>query len=258
MVTYGQKSQERRTPSGKASRQGTALVTGAGGAVGGSVVRGLIRQGWRVLAIVRSYTDAKELNSIHDVEAFTLDLSSSEDLLAWSRELNDRERAGIDLVVHAAAVAIVGRADHATAEDWGTVLKTNVVAPSLLTAGLLPAIRSVKGTVVFINSGAGERAVENHSIYAASKHALRGYADTLRLEEASNGVRVSTIYPGQINTKMLQAINDRLGVEFVPQAYIDPQTVADAVLWIARSGEDVQITNVDLRPRQEVSAAFIV
>ncbi|MFT8705409.1 SDR family oxidoreductase [Bifidobacterium aquikefiricola] len=242
--------------AGDSARQKTAVVTGAGGSVGSSVVRSLVQQGWRVLAVVRAYDDAKQLNAIHDVEAFTLDLLQTDDLLSWAQELSARESSGIDLLVHVAAIAVVGKAAQATADDWDSVLKTNIIAPSLLTAGLLPSIRTVKGTVIFINSGAGERAVANHSIYAASKHALRGYADTLRLEESSNGVRVSTVYPGQINTKMLHAINARLGIEFVPQDYIDPQTVANAVIWIAQSGDDVQVTNVDLRPRQEIAAAF--
>jgi NADP-dependent 3-hydroxy acid dehydrogenase YdfG len=47
-------------------------------------------------------------------------------------------------------------------------------------------------------------------------------------------------------------------VHFIPQDYIDPQTVADAVLWVANATPDVHISNVDLRPRQEVSAKFNV
>lgn len=239
-------------------RQKTAVVTGAGGGVGGNVVRSLLQQGWKVLAVVRSYEDAAQLNALEGVEAFKLDLLHSNEILPWAGELALRESEGIDLLVHAAAAASVGRAEQTTVEDWESLLRTNVIAPALLTAGLLPVIRSVRGTVVFINSGAGERAVANHSVYAASKHALRGYADTLRLEEAGNGVRVSTIYPGQINTKMLRSIDTHLGVEFTPEAYIDPGTVANAVLWIAEASPDVHITNVDLRPREEVSAKFNV
>ncbi|MCH4161172.1 MAG: SDR family oxidoreductase [Bifidobacterium sp.] len=238
--------------------QKTALVTGAGGGVGGKLVRSLVAQGWKVLAVVRSYEDAAELNAIDGIEAFKLDLLHTDALLAWASELALREQDGIDLLVHAAATATVGKADQATATDWQHVLSTNVTAPALLTAGLLPVIRQVKGTIVFINSGAGERAVANHSIYAASKHALRGYADTLRLEESEHQVRVSTVYPGQINTKMLRAIDNHLGVAFTPESYIDPQTVANTVIWIAQATPDVHITNVDLRPRQELSAKFNV
>jgi NADP-dependent 3-hydroxy acid dehydrogenase YdfG len=239
-------------------QQRTALVTGAGGGVGGKLVRSLQQQGWKVLAVVRSYEDAAELNAFEGIEAFTLDLLHTDAILTWAKELALRESDGIDLLVHAAATAVVGRADRATSQDWQQVLDTNVTAPALLTAGLLPVIRQVKGSIVFINSGAGERAVANHAVYAASKHALRGYADTLRLEESEHQVRVSTVYPGQINTKMLRAIDTHLGVDYTPESYIDPQTVADAVIWIAQATPDVHITNVDLRPRQELSAKFNV
>jgi NADP-dependent 3-hydroxy acid dehydrogenase YdfG len=241
-----------------AAHKNTALVTGAGGGVGGKLVRSLVKHGFKVLAVVRSYEDAAELNAIDGIEAFKLDLLHTDALLTWARELALREEEGIDLLVHAAATAVVGKAEQSTAEDWRQVLDTNVIAPALLTAGLLPVIRKVKGTIVFVNSGAGERAVPNHSVYAASKHALRGYADTLRLEESGHGVRVGTVYPGQINTKMLREIDTHLGVDFTPESYIDPQTVANAIIWIAQASPDVHITNVDLRPRQEVSAKFNV
>ncbi|MCI1664595.1 MAG: hypothetical protein LKI23_06585 [Bifidobacterium crudilactis] len=57
---------------------------------------------------------------------------------------------------------------------------------------------------------------------------------------------------------MLREIDTHLGVDFTPESYIDPQTVANAIIWIAQASPDVHITNVDLRPRQEVSAKFNV
>jgi NADP-dependent 3-hydroxy acid dehydrogenase YdfG len=240
------------------ARQRTAVVTGAGGGVGGRLVRSLAAQGWNVIAIVRSQAHADELDGIEGISALTLDLLDSDAIADAAHEIVERFDSRLDLLVHAAAVAAVGPAAQADVNDWNTVLGTNLVAPALLTGSLIQAVREAQGTVVFINSGAGERAVGNHAVYAASKHGLRGYADTLRLEESVYRVRVSTIYPGQIATKMLEGIDRTLGVQFVPQDYIDPQTVADAVLWVANATPDVHISNVDLRPRQEVSAKFNV
>ena len=242
----------------KDKRQRKALVTGAGGGVGGALVRTLAKQGWHVYAVVRSYEDAQELNRINGIEAFRLDLDEAKHVVDWAAELLRGKTDELDLVVHAAAVAVVGPAAKASIEDWQTTLATNVTAPALLTGGVLPAVRKAKGTIVFINSGAGERAVKDHAVYAASKHALRGYANTLRLEESGSGVRVTTVYPGQIATKMLAGIDRQLGVEFVPEDYIAPQTVADAIVWVANATPDVHISNIDLRPRQEVSAKFNV
>lgn len=238
--------------------QRVAVVTGAAGGVGGRLVRSLAADGWKVFAVARSADQVAELNAIDGVEANVLDLLDSENLTAWAESLVEREAPRIDLVAHVAAVAPVGPAANSDASTWERTLKTNVEAPALLNAGLLPAVRKTQGTIVFVNSGAGERAVVNHAVYAASKHALRGYANTLRIEEAPNRVRVSTVYPGQINTKMLRGIDETLDVEFKPEDYIDPQTVADTIIWIANAPADAHLTNVDLRPRQEVSAKFNV
>lgn len=239
-------------------RTRVAVVTGAAGGVGGRLVRSLAAQGWKVFAVVRTSEQADELNAIEGIDARTLDLLDSASLTAWARDLVEHDAPAIDLVAHVAAVAPVGPASHSGAQTWERTLKTNVEAPALLNVGLLPAVRKVQGTMVFVNSGAGERAVVNHAVYAASKHALRGYANTLRIEESPNRIRVSTVYPGQVNTKMLRGIDETLGVEFKPEDYIDPQTVADTIIWIANAPADAHLTNVDLRPRQEVSAKFNV
>lgn len=240
------------------SEQRVAVVTGAAGGVGGKLVRSLAATGWKVFAVARDAGQVDELNAIDGVEAYVLDLLDSANLTAWAEALVEDKAPCIDLVAHVAAVAPVGPAAGSDAQTWTRTLKTNVEAPALLNAGLLPAVRKAQGTIVFVNSGAGERAVVNHAVYAASKHALRGYANTLRIEESPNRVRVSTVYPGQVNTKMLRGIDETLDVEFRPEDYIDPQTVADTIIWIANAPADAHLTNVDLRPRQEVSAKFNV
>lgn len=246
------------TDDARAAR--TAIVTGAAGGVGSRIVQRLAEHGWRVIAITRTNEDAQRMASLAGVDALYANLADVGALAVWVQdELLARfplER--LDLLVHAAATAHVGPAADADAGTWQRVLHTNVIAPAVLTGALLPQVRAAKGTIVFINSGAGERAVRNHAVYASSKHALRGYANTLRLEESGVGVRVTTIYPGQIATKMLAGIDRALDVPFEPERYIQPQTVADAIVWAAESSPDVQVTNLDLRPRQEVSAQFNV
>ena len=233
----------------------TALVTGAGGGVGGALVRTLAKRGWRVIAIVHAYADAQTLNGIDNIEAFRLDLDNGDHVTKWARELLKDKVDRLDLLAHVAAVGPVGPAAQATDALWTETLAVNVVAPALLTAGLLPALRAAKGTVVFVNSGAGERGVVGHAVYVASKHALRGYADTLRLEETANGVRVSTIYPGPIDTRML--LQDTTLPEGAgPDDFIRPQSVADAIVWLADATGDVHVTNLDLRPREELAAKY--
>lgn len=239
----------------------TAVVTGAARGVGNALVRTLAASGdWHVIAVARKQADVDELNAIDHVEAHLLDLLDADAIEQWGAKISEREapRGGVDLLANVAAVAVVGSVEDTHNDDWDVTLRTNVVAPAVLSRSLLPALRVARGSVVFVNSGAGERPIANHSVYVASKHALRGFAGSLRLEESANGIRVATVYPGQIATKMLRGIDERLGVEFNGEDYIQPQTVAETIIWIANAGPDVHITNIDLRPRREVSAKFNV
>lgn len=228
----------------------TAVVTGASGGVGGALARLLAARGWRVIAPVRSQDALRELNAIDGVEAEPLDLSDGEAVRLWAEGAAQRLDR-LDLLAHVAAVGPTGRAVDADLDLWQATLAVNVIAPATLTAGLIAPIRAARGTIVFVNSGAGTRGVPSHGVYAASKHALRGYADTLRLEESANGVRVSTVAPGPMDTKMLR--NDHTWGDFRHEDVIDPASVAEAIAWVADATPDVQITNIDVRPRRELS-----
>ena len=94
-------------------------------------------------------------------------------------------------------------------EDLTGQLPVNLVAPAELTRALLPGLRAARGTVVFLNSGAGLVAHPEWSAYAASKFGLRAIADSLRAEEAGAGVRVTSVYLGRIATPMHRRCTSR-------------------------------------------------
>ena len=77
-----------------------------------------------------------------------------------------------------------------------------MLAPVTLTRELLPALRRSRGLLITINSGAGFHGVEENTAYCASKFALRGFTDALRLEEKGK-IRVTSIHPGRTDTDML-------------------------------------------------------
>ena len=109
----------------------------------------------------------------------------------------------------------------------------NLVAPALLTRALLPALRAARGTVVFVNSGAGLAAHPQWSAYAASKFGLRALADALRAEEQEHGVRVTTVFPGRTATPMQEKVHAPGGQGVRRRRRgSGPETVADAILHV--------------------------
>ncbi|HEY4018185.1 MAG TPA: SDR family oxidoreductase [Pseudonocardiaceae bacterium] len=220
-----------------------ALVTGASGGIGAAIARAL-GPTHRLLLGGRDRDVLDELAaSLPDAQPFPVDLTDPQSLRAATDGIET-----LDVLVHSAGVVTIAPLHATPVEVWRQTMDVNVIAVAELTRVLLPALRAVRGRVVLINSGAGKRVSPNWGSYGASKFALRGYAEALRVEEEPNGVRVTTIYPGRTATDMQRDVRAAEGGDYDPDAYLRPETVADAVLFALRTPPDGQLTELTLRP----------
>ncbi|MEO5653627.1 MAG: SDR family NAD(P)-dependent oxidoreductase, partial [Marmoricola sp.] len=133
-------------------------------------------------------------------------------------------------------------------EQWRHQLDVNLVAPAELTRRALPALRAARGTVVFVNSGAGLRANPQWAAYAAAKHGLRALADALRAEEAEHGVRVTSVYPGRTATPMQERVHDQEGKDYDAGQWIRPESVAASIVHALDLPRDATIPDLSLSP----------
>jgi short-subunit dehydrogenase len=221
----------------------THLLTGAGSGIGAVLADRLLERGDDLVLVARS--TAHDLRS--DVPGATVlvaDLADADEVAALADQLPDR----LDSVVHAAGVVDLGSVAELSVAVWREQLAVNVVAPALLTRAALPALRTAGGTVVFVNSGAGLSAAPQWAAYAASKHALRALADALRAEEQEHGVRVSSIFLGRTATPMQEKVHAHEGKEYDADDWIDPSTVAGAIIGVLELSVDATVSDVTLRP----------
>jgi short-subunit dehydrogenase len=219
------------------------LVTGAGSGIGRIVAERLLERGDEVWMIARSTERAHDLRSDHPgATVLVADLAFPESV--GSLELPE----SLDSVVHSAGVVRLGPVAELTVEEWAAQLRVNVVSPAALTRVALPALRAARGMVVFVNSGAGLNAHPQWSAYAASKHGLKALADSLRAEEQERGVRVTSVYPGRTATPMQVEVHRQEGKEYDADAWIDPATVAEAILRVLDLTDDATISDLTIRP----------
>ncbi|MEV9639354.1 SDR family NAD(P)-dependent oxidoreductase [Mammaliicoccus sciuri] len=177
------------------------LITGATSGVGFELARRLASvKGMRVMATGRNAKALQELQQV-GVEGFCADLRDAKQL-DW---LVSRIGEVPDVIVYSAGVGRFNFAHEASDEEMAEMLETNVLVPMQLTKRLLPAMMERKsGHLLFIGSQAGKVATPKTSVYAATKHALIGYTNALRMEAAPYHLDVSVIHPGPIDTPFIE------------------------------------------------------
>ncbi|MFF4190690.1 SDR family oxidoreductase [Nonomuraea sp. NPDC001831] len=217
----------------------TALVTGASRGVGEAVARALGPTHHVILGGRDESALAALAAELPDARPWPVELT----------RLTEADVSGVerlDVLVHSAGIALLGRIADQPAANWRTTMELNVVAVAELTRLLLPALRRARGHVVCVNSGAGQRANPDWASYAASKFALRAFADALRLEEPE--LRVTTVYPGRVATDMQRGVRAQEGGAYEPDKYLTPESVARAVLATINAGPDAHLTELTIRP----------
>jgi len=151
------------------------------------------------------------------------------------------EHPEITLLVNNAGVALGGRFDQVTLEEFDWVLAINFRAVVRLTAALLPVLKSHPGAhLVNVSSVFGIFAPPGQAAYAASKFAVRGFSESLRHELTADGVGVTVVHPGGIRTRIAETARTGSGVsqeeiaegkkQFAKLLRIPPETAAAQIV----------------------------
>lgn len=152
----------------------------------------------------------------------------------------------IDTWVNNAGISVYATAEETSPDEAEKVLRTNVLGVIHGVNAVLPYMRQQgSGTIINVGSVESQRALPYQGVYAASKHAVKGYTETLRMEQeaAKSGIRVTLILPAGINTPLFDHARSKLGVKPmpVPPAY-PPEMVAAAILKAAQfSHRDIYV-----------------
>ena len=181
----------------------TILITGCSSGIGHDAARTLhARGGWRVLATCRKPEDAERLRA-EGLESFVLDQSTDEGVAEGVAEALERTGGRMDAVFANGAYALPGYAEDFPRQALREIFETNLFGVHDLVRRLLPPLRaSGDGRVVLNSSVLGFTAMPFRGAYNATKHAMEGLFDTMRLEMRGQPVRVVLIEPGPIRTRI--------------------------------------------------------
>ena len=154
----------------------------------------------------------------------------------------------IDLLVHSAGVISLGELQSASIKGLDWQYRINVRAPYALTQALLPTLKARRGQIVFINSSAGLSARAEVGQYAATKHALKAMADSLREEVNPEGLRVLSVFLGRVATPMQLTVHEWEGKHYKPDRLLQPEDVASIVLCSLSLPKTAEVTDLSIRP----------
>ena len=224
----------------------TALVTGAGGAIGKAIAERLALTGGHTVCALDVNSDSVRTVVRHIIEdggsasAYVADLSNEHSLKQICKELSS-DHGGVDILVNNAAIAGVFPSDEFPEDHWHKTLAVNLTAPFLLTQQFLPGMRQRNwGRIVNISSINGLRAGSGRLAYGTSKAAIIGLTRQLAVEAAQWGITVNAVAPGAIHTPLLDAMTSSSGstkehvLSLVPMNRFGlPEEVASAVTFLS-------------------------
>ena len=182
--------------------QKTILITGCSSGIGLDAATTLHADGWHVLATCRQSKDCDKLKE-QGLDSFVLDYADPTSVRAGATQALERTEGKLDALFNNGAYGIPGFTEDIPRDAMRHLFETNLFGPFELINELLPAMRKQgSGHIINCSSVLGLVAMRYRGPYNASKFAMEGLSDTLRLELHNSGIHVVLIEPGPISTKI--------------------------------------------------------
>lgn len=176
------------------------LITGSSSGIGLAAAHTLHLRGWRVFACVRSDADRARLEA-EGLESGLLDVSDTASIEAGLADVLERTGGTLDAVFNNAGFGLPGAVEDLPTDALRATFETNVFGLHHLTRAVIPVMRKQgHGRIVQHSSGFGRHVMKWRGAYNASKHAVEGLTDTMRLEMRGTGIHVSTLNTGPVTS----------------------------------------------------------
>ena len=223
-----------------------ALVAGASGDIGRAISLHLLGTGAEVFMLGRSMRKQRQpppperfQERCHFVAA---DLTDDDAVARVGAEISSKGRLD---------VLILSSGTYERSHEppvFASQIAANLIGPYALLQQLLPLLLEARGQVVFVNSSQALRATAGLGQYAATKHAMKAVADSLRDEVNAQGVRVMSLFLGRTASERQRAIFAAEGRPYPPERLIQPADVARLVLFLLRLPRTSEVTDIVMRP----------
>ena len=218
-----------------------ALVTGASKGIGLATTRALLEAGMKVAGLSRSQPPLTHPNFYF----CPTDMRRIESVTNGHERAVERFGDEVSVLVNSAGLGYEGPLADMPWEKWQEMFDVNVNGLFYATRRVIPGMKQLgEGHIVMLSSIAGTTGVENMAGYCGTKHAVRGIAHALFKEVRHNGIKVTTLYPGSVNTHFFDQIesvqaNDNM---------LRPEDIAHTILHLLQSNPNYLPVDLEVRP----------
>jgi NADP-dependent 3-hydroxy acid dehydrogenase YdfG len=232
-----------------------ALVTGASRGIGRATARLLAGHGADVIITARSAPEldslASEISALGRQSLVVPADVSEEAAVARLQEQALARFSRVDILVNNAGVGKYGPISDLSVADYDWMMDSNMRSSFLCTHAFLPGMLARRqGWIVFVGSVAGLKGLPGEAVYNATKFAQYGFAQSLDYETREQGVKVTYLAPGGVHTYFAFGTGRTEGDPNL-EKMMDPETVAEAVLYAVTQPDKARVFLVGLRPMSE-------
>ena len=221
------------------------IVSGASRGIGKATALLLALQGATVVAVARSEQELSDLTHKTRGLSIVADIADEADAQHVVAETL-RHYGRLDILVCNAGVGSFAELEQFTGEEWDRIFDTNVKGTFLLCKAAVPHFKAQKrGHIVGITSDVAKRSFAHGTVYGASKFAQDAVLASLRKEVRPHGIKVSTIYPGLVDTYF----NDTTpGSPDAEKTHLRPADIAQAVRYVLEAPPHVAVDELMIHP----------
>ncbi|WP_332633913.1 SDR family NAD(P)-dependent oxidoreductase [Halalkalibacter flavus] len=225
----------------------TIWITGASSGLGRDLALEAVKKGYTVVLLARNIDKLQELKGIIEEKggkAFVYPLDVSHPLMIEERTAQIMKEVGqVDVLINNAGFGVFDKVETANINDVKEMFSVNVVGLIALTKAVLPyMLKNNQGHIINIASQAGKLSTPKSTVYSATKHAVLGFTNGLRMELMDTKINVSAVNPGPIKTP------------FFVRADLEGTYVKNVDRWMLQS-EDVAAKTIQLikKPKRELN-----
>ena len=238
------------------------VITGASSGIGAAVARALGREGAHVVlaarrrdALLDVQAGLEELGGMAKSLVAATDVTNREQVKALV-ELAEGELGPVEILVNCAGIMYYTLMRNLREDEWERTVEVNCKGALNCVGAVLPGMLARgRGHLVTISSDAGRKVFPGLSVYSASKFFVEALSQGLRLETAGTGIKVTTIQPGNVATSLSSLSTDAEAVELYGQSsgarVLDPEDVAESVVYALRQSDHAAVNEVLIEPRDE-------